>query len=646
MNSDNTSSQPSPYLAYYGMTREPFSAIIEDDLFYPEPNRKQRLEILLHLTQYGNECLLVNGPPGSGKTTLLQKLQQQAMDSWSIARIEAVGGLDERQFLQQLFHQLNLDFQGATKNDLHEKLLQYFENLQRSARQGVIVIDDAEQLHIVTLKNILAMAAHTNADDKPVLRVILFGTNELMTLFKDPQLGHLANLPQRALDLPPFDKEHTAHYVLHRLSAANFSDNKPFTDAALNKIYKQSKGWPGRINELAHKVLINSVASRPTKAKTSQPVSRPLRNLSLAAIIAVITGVLFFQDDINRWFESNPQGNETPLAVTEKLIIPDKRDASPTDTTAPESTPMASVMPAEEPKPTEEKNTVTASDPFSMNSEPASESATADIDAVADDNTIDIADSATEILSAPSSQTNNTSEQQPLAVPTEHSPGEEMDTTQAVAKTGDDHTASPEAEPDMTQTESVDLATPVTDPPMTEITTPTVETHESDPAPANIVETESSQPESAPDSKAESPPSAAPVQNETPLPSQATMPPAQTAVIEKPGIKAPSTDPSLDLPTQQNDWLLQQDPTHFTLQLVAGNNIRTIRRFIREHSLEGDIAFYQTTLNGKPWHGLVLGNFPNKQAAIDARSHLPEQLRSQKPWIRNLGSIQQSLPKP
>ena len=56
------------YLAHYGMHRAPFSAAIENDMYYVEPTRKQRLDVLLHLTQYTNELLVVTGEQGMGKT--------------------------------------------------------------------------------------------------------------------------------------------------------------------------------------------------------------------------------------------------------------------------------------------------------------------------------------------------------------------------------------------------------------------------------------------------------------------------------------------------------------------------------------------------------------------------------------------------
>jgi len=265
MNEHIPTSAPS-YVIAYGMSREPFSDAIENDLYYTEPARKQKLDILLHLTQYGNELMLVNGPAGSGKTTLLQQFQRHALDIWKVASIDAGEGVDERKIIQQLFHQMGLEFQGATHVELLEHLEHYFDSLQRNAHQAVMLIDNAQQLPVTALKHVLQLASLTNTENKPLLRVILFGDSSLDDRFSDPLLEHHATIIRRNIVLPAFTSEHTSQYIRSRLAAAHYAQKKPFTESVLQKIHKQSKGWPGKINELAHNVLIES---QPTAATSN-----------------------------------------------------------------------------------------------------------------------------------------------------------------------------------------------------------------------------------------------------------------------------------------------------------------------------------------------------------------------------------------
>jgi len=509
--SNNTAS--SSYVAHYHMTREPFADAIEDDLFYAEPGRQQKLDILLHLTQYGNELVLVTGPVGSGKTTLVQQYLLKALDTWIVACIDAHGGIDERNFLQQLFHQMNMDFQGATHSELFERMQHHFDTLQHRALQAVLLIDNAEQLPVTALKRILEMAALTNADNKPLLRVILFGSGELDEHFHDPLLESHTHIVRHNIDLLPFIQTHTTHYILHRLSAANFASDKPFTDAVLQKIHKQSIGWPGEINRLAHNVLIESL---PVTSIAQSNVS----NINKVRVAAVLSGIvllatfLFFQDEFNAWFTPKPVVTSSQPAPVSRLV------AAPT--TKPDEAPIEAVV--HEPE-------LISQDVVEKHSDvdiiPASENAESAIQ----DTTSLSANSSTVTLSPrPAANT--------LVV-----------------------------EPD-----------PIKHPAATII---------------------------------------APATNISPIPA--------------------------DLPGFRNAWILKQNPEHYTLQMVAGNDINTLRSFIRQYPLDDPLAIYSTTRKGKAWFGLIQRSYASKQAALDARRQLPAVLRQQKPWLRQFSALQKDL---
>lgn len=587
MNTDQTNASSPPYLAYYGMTREPFAAKIESDLFYPEPTRKQRLEILLHLTQYGEELMLVTGPEGSGKTTLLQQFQQQALEGWSIARIEAGGGMDDQQLLQQLFAQLALELENASNEDLLKKITHHYDALQRSARLGVIVVDDAEQLHSATLKNILGLAALKTTDNRPLVRVILFAREELADMLREPQLEQHAQVPQRAVELQALDLDQTTHYILHRLSAAGFSDSKPFTDSAISKIYKQSGGWPGRINQLSNQLLIDSL---PAISADELPVSgttfTPMRTILLALLAAVIIGLLVFQDDINRLMQA--QENETT-----QISIP-----------LPE--PVTESVQKAQPQETVPGSEAMATDAMATPDMAATDGATADTPARDDEASLSQAMMEISSMQADSPPMTETGTADSAAMPAEQGA-----------------TGSP-MQSAMEETSEAPLAAPAPAPAN---------------APAEAGDEESVATEKAPST--ESMPAAtgpAPVVSKPPASKPA--PAKKTTSTKTPRPAAPEL---AQLPAHGNDWLLQQKASNYTLQLVAGNDAETIRRFISEHKLQEQLALYQTTRNGKPWYVLLYGLYPDKPTAVGVRDRLPTALRSAKPWVRELGGIQSTL---
>lgn len=538
---NNTITTTPPYIDYYGMTREPFGAAIEDDLFYAEPTRKQRLDILLHLAQYGNELMLVTGPEGSGKTTLLQQFKSKALDTWSIAHIEGKDGIDERKLVQQLFHQMGIEFHGATHAELLKTLEHHFDSLQRSARQAVLLIDDADQLPVTTINRVLEIAALTNIENKPLLRIILFGAPELETIFSDTQIQLPENLVRRTLDLSPFDNEHTAYYVLHRLSAAGFVANKPFTENVLHKLHKQSGGWPGRINDLTHNLLVDSLPATTTgKASDEGATVKPLRVIAAIAVITLMGSILVWQDDINNWLAPGKTPADSRLDQVAKLA---PFEATPKITPAP--------------------------DPVQQ-----------------EDSAPDIATAAPEIIPEPALEST-----------------EENTPPQPASEAARDRKASLGEVLDSISTHAPDADTDINKTP--------------EPTPNETVAAASAEKLQPVDQK---------------QPTQASTPKETAKDLQQ-------------LPSRQEDWILGQNPKHYTLQLVAGKRIATIRKFIREHSLQNDLVFYRTTRHDKPWFGLLLGAYPGKQEAIDARSRLPKDLRTLTPWVRKLADVQKDIHK-
>ena len=491
-NNKSRTSTPS-YVAYYGMVRDPFSEKIENDLFYAESSRKQRLGTLAHLTQFGNELMIVTGPKGSGKSTLLQQFKETSSKLWKFAHIETQSGLDERKILQQLYRQMGMEFRGATHNDLLEQIKVQFDLLQRKGQYSIMLIDDADQLPITAIKKIMEMASLISTVNKPLLRVVLFGTEVLIGKLTDPLLNQYTSLPQRVMELPPFSEEQTSHYIQKRLSAASFVGDDLFTQSALHKLHTESYGWPARINELASDILTTSL---PKNVQGFTPgfnakTFHASRLLGLALTIGIVAAFFIFQNDVNQWVNqpANSAENKTNTALATE-------------------TKSASV-----------KNTEKSA---ALTSRPAS------------------------TLVEKLKQRNQTR---------------------------------------LSETSTVGTVKPA-----------------------------SRQPKAVAKQK--------PKTKQTPQPA--------VSIITIP---------------RKEGWVLNQNSRHYTLQIVAGESLKTIEEFIGEHKLYNNIAFYRGVRKNKPWYGLIYGVYSHKQAAVSAIDQLPTRLQRLKPWVRSMSSVQNDINK-
>ena len=117
----------------------------------------------------------------------------------------------------------------------------------------------------------------------------------------------------------------------------------------------------------------------------------------------------------------------------------------------------------------------------------------------------------------------------------------------------------------------------------------------------------------------------------------------QPATSPPPPVTRPDKKPERALTTTQQaytiEWLLSQARGGYVLQLFGVRDTATAKRFIEKHRLQHKTAIYASVFDGKPWYVVLFGHYPNRAAAVAAIAELPPELRSLKPWAKQLKSM-------
>ena len=79
---------PADYLEALSLYCAPYENRIDPKFFYASTALTQRLDLLAHLTQFGESLAVVAGPPGSGKTTLMSRFVSQANRQWQLCVLD------------------------------------------------------------------------------------------------------------------------------------------------------------------------------------------------------------------------------------------------------------------------------------------------------------------------------------------------------------------------------------------------------------------------------------------------------------------------------------------------------------------------------------------------------------------------------
>jgi len=539
------------YLAHYGMHRPPFATQTEDEMYYSEPTRNKRLDILLHLTQYGNELLLVTGAQGSGKTTLLQQFLKKAQENWKVCSLNADSKTDPEQLLYRICHCFNFKVESAALPFIVTNVKRQLDEMLADSQTVIIAIDNAHTFSTAVLSLLAEFSKIKNLKTGAYLRIVLFAEPQIKIQFATLELENKLKYPARKIDLPPFDEKQTGELIRHRTKIAGLKADNTFTDAAISKIYRQSEGIPGNIIELAHRVLFEMTPLKrrtkpnmPVNSKTTNSM-KLVRLMAAILIIIAITLILVFQKQINRLYSKKHR----PATPAEQTITSESTQAI-------DGNLVQHFQSAANDNTTAEKTTASSK----------SESVA-----------IFAKDTVNEIAAINTEGANST--QDPSAV----SLSSKTDSAKSSSdKIQSEQTRAGEAQP--SESANLDFETAPEKPESVAANTPS---HNAEPAPA----TEQDQP--------------------------------------------------LVAQIHHEDWLMEQDPNFFTVQLVAGYQKSTVNNFLKKHELSGDnLAYFHSLNKGKDWNSLVYGIYPDYRRATLAIDDLPVAIRNSRPWIRKLGSVQ------
>lgn len=94
-----------------------------------------------------------------------------------------------------------------------------------------------------------------------------------------------------------------------------------------------------------------------------------------------------------------------------------------------------------------------------------------------------------------------------------------------------------------------------------------------------------------------------------------------------------------DAAVNHDAWYLAQPDEYATIQLSAYESEADAIAYITENGLTGDIGYYLSTRNNKPWYAVTYGVFRSTDEARNYLKKLPAELRRHSPWARSFSEI-------
>lgn len=255
---DSTATDAPVYAPEFGISELPFRLSPDPRFNFESRGHRAALTTLRRALAEETGFVVVSGDIGAGKTTLVRTLLAE-LDRELVAVSHIVSAqLDEHELLSAALIGFGLSgtINSAASETQASVLLRFLIKLDKQARRGVLVIDEAQHLSPEALEPLLQLIARRSPRSLP-LQVWLVGQPELQTLIDRPAGQPLRDLIAASCKLGPLDCEETAAYVEHRLRRVGWSGTPQFEAGALDQVFRQTDGIPRRINLLCHRLLLS-----------------------------------------------------------------------------------------------------------------------------------------------------------------------------------------------------------------------------------------------------------------------------------------------------------------------------------------------------------------------------------------------------
>lgn len=251
------------YQSFFNFQEMPFSITPDTQFFLKRQSHRDALNTLLLALKHCEGFIKIVGEVGTGKTLLCRILLSELDDRFVTAYIPNPY-LNPDELKAFLAQEIGADYKrDMPAHDLLSSIYRRLMQLNRSAKQVVLVIDEAQAMPKETLE-CLRLLTNLETEKRKLLHVVILGQPELDTLLNRQDLRQLKQRIIFSENLKPFSTQGVADYVSFRLQSAGCND-KLFSAAALWLLAKGSGGVPRLINILAHKALISAFGKGQTR---------------------------------------------------------------------------------------------------------------------------------------------------------------------------------------------------------------------------------------------------------------------------------------------------------------------------------------------------------------------------------------------
>ena len=259
------------YLEYFQLKEFPFLSSPDSRFLYLADQVNETFQKCLYMLSNRIGPVYASGPIGAGKTTLSSRLQQQLEQEkkkYIVSYLVIPPQLTVNSLLRMIIEEFGFKTDRSYARSL-EYMATWLREQHKKDIKPVLILDEAQNLTPTHLKLLHFLLNYETAREK-LLQLILFGQNELAN-----RIERFPELKSRMYpaSLSAFNRKDTEELIKFRWFVAGGGASIPFTQDALDEIFKVTLGLPREIVKVCDLALIHAYSQQRQKVDRDDVIS-------------------------------------------------------------------------------------------------------------------------------------------------------------------------------------------------------------------------------------------------------------------------------------------------------------------------------------------------------------------------------------